>query len=263
MNLITFLFSNRVKTIKLLLSLLSLSLIVACSETPHDLPKMDEYIYLRRQLTPDKRHYIYSYSREGAFVTSDEITGARLMKLNEPFRENGGIDVGGMLSSWSSMDTLTIHKSDAKYGQPKDTDIIRVDYQNYDGLVIKRIFEQPYVGGGLAGCFKFDSLRVVGNEITFFGAKDTLFTEKPVKKMMTFPIGSLIVSTNRDFITEIELSEQYKSMNFTRINDAGRRLYNQPEVGVEDYEFFPKKKIAIRKLKAVGYCLDYAINKRP
>jgi hypothetical protein len=202
MNFMPSIFSSL--NIKLIPVFFGLSLLCSCSEAPEKFDSTTlDYTHLRRQLTPDRKHYIYDYSREGAFVTSNEITGTRLMRINQPFNENGGIDVGGMILSWSSNDTLTIHKSDVHYEQPKDTAVIRIDYEHYDGLVIKRVFEQPYVGSEFAGQFKFDSLRIIGDKISFFGANDILFTEKSQKKTLTFQIGDIVVSGNRDTISKI------------------------------------------------------------
>lgn len=79
-----------------------------------------DYIYLRRQLTPDSKHYIYEYSRSGLFVTSNEVSGRRLIKIGESFTENAGKKVDGLIDRWIK-DTLVVHIYESNYVQPKDT----------------------------------------------------------------------------------------------------------------------------------------------
>ena len=83
MNFMLFVFSS--KNTQLTFLFFVYFLLCSCSEAP----KKYNYDYLRRQLTPDKMHYVYTYSREGAFVTSNEISGRRLLGIHESFSENG------------------------------------------------------------------------------------------------------------------------------------------------------------------------------
>ncbi|SDH45160.1 hypothetical protein SAMN04487996_1387 [Dyadobacter soli] len=50
-----------------------------------------EYYELTRQLTPDKKYYIYHYARYGGMAFSSDITGYRLLEKEERFAENAGI----------------------------------------------------------------------------------------------------------------------------------------------------------------------------
>lgn len=61
--------------------------ILSCSQKE----EKRQYYYLKRQLTPDRKYYIYTYLRGGSLVTSNEVFGRRLISVSENFKENAGI----------------------------------------------------------------------------------------------------------------------------------------------------------------------------
>jgi hypothetical protein len=228
-----------------------LLLLNSCFEAPEKL----EYLYIRRQLTPDRKHYIYDYSREGAFVTSSEVSGRRLIEINEPFTEKAGLDVSGVIDHWAD-DTLVIHVYHANYEQPKDTLPIKTEYESYDGIVIKKIYEQPLNSGGLEGKFDFDSIKTDQNKLILYGVHRQYGNAKYLNTQMSFPLGPIVVSCHKDSITKIEIEKQYKSMDFTLIDKSGKSLHNQPEIGIGTYKFTPREKINPNSLREIGVFLD-------
>ncbi|MFI5139284.1 MAG: hypothetical protein ACHQIM_15780 [Sphingobacteriales bacterium] len=239
---------------KFYLAVLLLFLFSSCIDQPENY----QYDILRRQLTPDRKHYIYDYSREGGFVTSNEISGRRLMGINESFGENTGKDVAGIIDHWSK-DTVIIHIYRRDYEQPKDTFIIKTEYESYDGIVIKRIYEQPIVGGGIADEINFDAIKIENNRIKFYGAKSKFEDKKSSDPEISFSSGEVLVYSDSGSLTKIEIDKQYKSMNFSRIDESGKRLYNQPEVVINTYEFTPRKKINPNSLGEIGIFRDYKL----
>jgi hypothetical protein len=217
----------------------------------NDQPENYQYDYFRRQLTPDKKHYIYDYKRSGCFVTSNEIFGRRLIKTQESFKENAGKDVEGVIDHWSK-DTLIIHIYRRDYEQPKDTFVVKTEYEYYDGIIIKKICEQPIVGGGIVEEFDFDSIKIDNNRMRFYGAKSKFNKKKYSDRTVCFPSGEVTVYSDSGTMTKIEIEKQYKSMNFSRIDEAGKRLYNQPEVLINTYKFTPRKKISSNSLGETG-----------
>jgi hypothetical protein len=215
-----------------------------------------QYGIMRRQLTPDKRHFIYDYERSGSFVSSNEIFGRRLIAVNDSFGERTGEDVEGVIEQ-RAKDTLIIHCYRKDYEQPKDTFTIKTDYKSYDGIIVKRIYEQPLVGGGIVGMFDFDSVKVGNNQIRFNGVRRKFGDKKYSDRQISFALGEVKVYANSDSVTKIEIDRQYKSMNFSRINESGKRLYNQPEVLLNTYEFTPTKKINPKMLGVVGIFRDF------
>lgn len=48
-------------------------------------------------------------------------------------------------------------------------------------------------------------------------------------------------------------------MKFSRINDAGKWLYNLPEVEIKTYVFTPRKKIALSSIGEIGVFRDFKL----
>jgi hypothetical protein len=232
-----------------------LLLFSSCSEAPEKV----EYIYLRRQLTPDGKHYIYEYSRDGAFVTSNEISGRRLIRSSETFKENAGVDVYGIIDHWSK-DTLVIHVHHQNYVYPTDTCVIKTEYESYDGIIIKRIYEQPVVGGGISGDFEFDSIKVDSNRIKFAGLRRKFGDPKYSNRELSFSLGEVVVYSDSGFVTKIGIDKQYKSMDFSRIDGSGKKLFHQPEVLINSYEFKPRGKIKLNSIGEIGIFRDFKKN---
>jgi hypothetical protein len=239
-------------------ALLLLFLFSSCT----DQPEHYQYSILRRQLTPDRKHYIYDYQREGAFVTSNEIYGRRLIRINEPFGENVGKELEGSIDCWAK-DTLVMHTYPANYEYPKDTLIVKTEFESYEGIVIKRIHEQPLVGGGIEGQFVFDSIKIDNERIKFFGVEKKFGNEKYYSRMISYPSGEVIVFADSGYVTKIDIERQYKSMNFSRIDESGKRLDNQPEVVTNRYEFTPNKKIDPNSLGEIGIFRDFKLVSQP
>jgi hypothetical protein len=223
-----------------------------------DQPENRDYEYLRRQLTPDKKHYIYDYCRSGTFVTSNEVSGRRMIRINESFKENAGKDVDGVIDHWAK-DTLIIHTYLTNYEQPKDTFIVKTEYESYDGIIIKRIYEQPIVGGRIGDEFDFDSIKVANNRVIFYGAKSKFEDKKQAPGEISFPSGEVTIYSDSGFVTKIEIERQYKSMNFSRIDESGKKLYHQPEVGTNTYDFTPREKINPNSLGEIGIFRDFKL----
>lgn len=221
-----------------------------------DQPENYRYDHFRRQLTPDKKHYIYDYQRSGCFVTSNEIFGRRLIKIREAFKENAGLDVGGVIDHWQK-DTLIIHTYRRDYEQPRDTFVVKTEYEPYDGIIIERIYEQPIAGGGIEDEIDFDSTKVENNQIKFYGAKSKFDNKKSDSRNMSFPSGEVTVYSDSGYVTKIGIDKQFKSMKFSRINESGKRLFNQPEVLINTYEFIPRKKINANSLGEIGIFKEF------
>jgi hypothetical protein len=245
---------------KFYLALSLLFLFSSCMDQPKctDQPENYQYDHLRRQLTPDRKHYIYDYLREGAFVTSNEIFGRRLIGIHESFGENTGKELKGTIDRWAK-DTLVIHTYPANFEQPKDTFLVKTEYESYDGIIIKRLYEQSLVGGGIEGQFVFDSIEIDNERIKFFGVKKKFGDEKYTDRMVSFSSGEVTLYSDSGWVTKIDIEKQYKSMNYSRIDESGKRLDNQPEVVTNRYEFTPTKKIDPNSLGEVGIFKDFKL----
>jgi hypothetical protein len=226
-----------------------------------DQPENYQYDILRRQLTPDRKHYIYDYIREGGFVTSNDIYGRRLIGIKEPFSENSGKDVSGVIDQWSK-DTLIIHSYLRDYEQPKDTFIVKTEYESYDEIIIKRIYEQPISGGGYEDEFDFDSVKINNNRIKFFGAKSRNADKKQPNGEISFPTGEVIIYSDSGLVTKIHIERQHKSMNGSRIDENGKNLGNQLEVVTNTFEFTPRKRIAPNGLGEIGIFRDFKMSNK-
>jgi hypothetical protein len=181
-----------------------------------------------------------------------------LIGINQPFEESAGEDVRGIIDHWAN-DTLIIHTYLASYEQPKDTFIVKTEYASYDGIIIERIVEQPIVGGGIGGEFDFDSIKIANNQIRFYGAKSKFGNQQPPPNEVVFPCGEVTIYSDSGQVTKIEIEKQHKSMNFSRIDESGEKLYNQPEVSINTYEFIPKKKINPIALGEIGIFKNFKI----
>ena len=168
----------------------------------------------------------------------------------------GGADVDGVIDHWSK-DTLVIHTYHQNYEQPKDTFVIKTEYEFYDGIVIKRIYEQPIVGGGIGDEIDFDSVKIENNRIKFHGAKSKFDNKKESGYEINFPSGEVIVYSDSGYVTKIEIDRQSKDMNFSRIDKFGKRLYNQPEVEIKTYELTPRKKIILSNIGEIGVFREF------
>lgn len=175
------------------------------------------------------------------------------MGLKEPFKERSGKQINGLIINWISKDTLTIHDYRADYAQPKDTFPISAKYEYYEGIVIKKVKEQPINSGGYAGIFKFDSLKIHDCKISFYGVDTSAVQGGHSGKIrLTFQLGSVTISSDKDLVTKIDIDKQFKSMNFSRIDETGKWLHGQPEVSLKTYELIPKTKINSNSLGEVG-----------
>ena len=231
----------------------SLFLLTSCTEEP----EMTSYYFLKRQLTPDKQHYIYWYQRPGPMAFSSDYYGLQIMGLDEPFKDGEGLDLDGDIDYWISMDTLVISSNSREDYHPKDTLPVNITYEKLDNIVVKHIQNHPGTGGGL-NRFKFDSLSVSANRITFYNV-DGL---ENGNKTYSYPLGAISVEANGNTITKIEFSHHYKSMTFTRIDEKGKTLTGEPENGSDSYEFIPTKEIAVSRLGEVGIFFNFKPNSK-
>ncbi|MEO6850070.1 MAG: hypothetical protein ABI203_06755 [Mucilaginibacter sp.] len=154
---------------------------------------------------------------------------------------------------------MVIHTYHEKYEQPKDTFIVKTEYKTYDGITIKSIYEQPIVGGGYADQLDFDSVKNENNRVKFFGAISKLGNKLNSDPELSFPSGEVVVYSDSGFVTKIEYDKQFKDMNYSRLDESGKRLYNQPEVEIKTYEFTPRKKINENSLGEMGIFRDYKL----
>jgi hypothetical protein len=185
------------------------------------------------------------------FVTNNDVTGRRLIGINERFSENAGEDVAGEIDHWSN-DTLFLHVYHQNYEHPKDTFVVKTEYQLYDGIIIKRIYEQPIVGGGYGDEVEFDSLKIENNRIKFYGAKSKFDKNNLPRHEINFPSGEVVVYSDSSFVTKIEIDKQYKDMDFSRIDNSGKRIYHQPEVEIKTYVFMPRRKLNLNSIGEIG-----------
>jgi hypothetical protein len=238
---------------KLLMLLLLFTLMfVSCNEETETY----DYTFLRRQLTPDKQHYLYWYEKPGTFVTSSDYYGLQIMRKDEPFKEHKGLVLDGAVDYWLGKDTLVISSNANDSIHAKDTLPIKITFEKYDNIVIKHIYDHASTGGGI-NKYSFDSLKVTDNLITFFGVEPI---ERKGQTTFRYPLGAISVTSIKGTITKIEFDRRYKSMDFTRIDESGKTLHNQPEIGIDSYEFKPKRKITTQSLGQVGIFYDYTSN---
>jgi len=220
--------------------------------------KCRDYTYIRRQLTPDKKHYIYEYAKsdERHFW---EISGIRIMSINDSFSENKGVNIGRLIEGWVSNDTLVTHACTVDYEQPKDTSPIKIKYELIDNIVIKIIYEQPTNSWGFGTKYNFDSVKIFKNRIYFLGVHtdmDNDLDPENKKTELDFPLGQITMSSEEDSIISIMVRRQDKSMDFYRVDESGKDLYHQPGIGLTDYEFIPKKKISPESMGEIGIFRD-------
>lgn len=128
----------------------------------------------------------------------------------------------------------------------------------YDGIVIKRIYERPIVGGGIADEIDFDSLKIANNQINFYGAKSRSNVRKFAGQTISFQTGEVVVEEKLGFLFKISIDKQFKSMNFSRIDNMGSHLNNQPEVVINTYEFLPRRKMNAKVIGNLGVFKNFA-----
>ena len=186
---------------------------------------------------------------------SSDYYGLQIMRKNEPFKERRDFKLDGVIEYWASKDTLVISSNANDTTHARDTFPEKISYEKYDNIVIKHIHDHAGTGGGIHNN-TFNSLEVKDNVITFQGIN---INEKDQAKEFRYPLGAIIVHAIKDSLTKIEFIKSYKSMNFTRIDKAGRTLHNQAEIGSDTYEFTPTKKITTKSLGHVGIFYDYTI----
>ncbi|ADB39260.1 hypothetical protein Slin_3249 [Spirosoma linguale DSM 74] len=208
-------------------------LLLSCQENV----EQPEYYKFNRQLSPDKKYYIYEYARYGPMAFSSDISGTRIMSTAEKFSEAAGEDLSAQIGAWISKDTLLLY-DDFESGWASDTLPIRIKYDKFDNIVLKRVSYKS-IGGGRAP-YTFDSLRVSAGKLQFFGV------DSVKSKSLTFSLGSITLRQQADSINRIDVYEVKKWYNAA----------NEPMVTLETYEFIPTRKISPKNLGTVGIFME-------
>ena len=121
-----------------------LLLLLSCQENV----EQSEYYKFNRQLSPDKKYYIYEYARYGPMAFSSDISGTRIMSIAEKFSEDAGEDLSAQIGAWISKDTLLLY-DDFESGWASDTLPIGIKYDKFENIVLKRVSYKS-IGGGRA-----------------------------------------------------------------------------------------------------------------
>ncbi|WP_353723117.1 hypothetical protein [Dyadobacter sp. 676] len=202
-----------------------------------------EYYELTRQLTPDKRYYIYHYARYGGMAFSSDITGYRLLEKEERFAENAGKKFPYGLGGWQSKDTILINELEQP-GIDADTFPSRVEYETLGDFTIKRVFYKSSINGGRSMDYVCDSLYVSNGKIVILKIRDE---EENLKlERMVFPLGPVTIYSNNGIVSKLEIEDLDKYYNSD----------NKAMVLSTSFTFIPNKSVLIRDLGETGYFLS-------
>ncbi|GAB4013762.1 hypothetical protein GCM10028808_34030 [Spirosoma migulaei] len=197
-----------------------------------------EYYELTRQLTPDKKYYIYKYARYGAAFTGD-ITGYRLLERGERFAENAGKSFPYGFDAWLSKDTILVNRFD-QAGADADTAPSRIDYKSLGNFTVKQVFYKSTVNGGGHSEYTCDSLYVSGGKLIILGIHDSDV------KSMAFPLGPITIHSHAGIVSKLVVN------GIRKYYDAA----NEPMITSESYEFIPYRSVSIKELGETGYYLS-------
>jgi hypothetical protein len=199
-----------------------------------------EYYELTRQLTPDKKYYIYHYARYGDMAFSSDITGYRLLAKEERFAENAGKKFPYGLGGWPSKDTILINELEQP-GIDADTFPSRVEYKNLGDFTIKRVFYKSSINGGGSMDYVFDSLYVSNGKLVIIVKDKNLKLER-----MAFPLGPITIYSSNDIVSKLEIHDLDKYYNSD----------NKAMVLSTRFTFIPNKSVLVRDLGETGYFLS-------
>lgn len=200
----------------------------------------DDFDYVNRQLTPNKKFYIYKYSKWGPMAWSLETTGTLLLRKDEKFALDAGEVIEGEIASWLSTDTLLVYEYE-KGIDPVDSLPLDVTFKNYDGLVIRTEKYRP--GGGGAGYFTCDSVEFGNLSITLHGINDEIKTVK-------YPLGAVTLTTSLGMITEIHVEWYSKAKSNTNYKFSGTMESHR-------YTYTLTKKLEAKLFDRPGIYQDY------
>jgi hypothetical protein len=184
---------------------------------------------------------------------SSDYYGLQIMRTDELFKEREGLELSGAVDYWIGKDTLVISSSAMDTIHARDTLPVKITYEKYDNIIVKHIHDHAGTGGGI-NKYTFDSLAVSNNLITLFGIEPK---ENSGRTTMRYPLGAISVESSEGIITKVEFSKNYKTMRFTRIDESGKTLHNQPEIGSDQYVFTPTRDISTKSLGEVGIFFNY------
>lgn len=197
-----------------------------------------EYYELARQLTPDRKHYIYKYARYGAAFTSD-ITGVRILDLDERFAENAGEEFFYSISGWISEDSILINSVD-RVSVNADTLPISTRYEQFKSYTVKRVSYESTVKGGGGAKYTFDSLSMQQGKLKIFNIDNRSVPD------LIFALGPVTVFKNGSLVEKIEVESIKKYYNSA----------NGAMVVWDNYYFVPNREITLSQLGDVGYFLS-------
>ncbi len=195
-----------------------------------------EYSGFRKQVTPNGKYIIYDYSGPGKMAFSSAITGTEVFEADQVFEEGKGKPIKGLISEWISNDTLLVYKFDFDTGQPKDTLPIKTEFEKVGDFVIKQVFYKSNSGSRCTP--KFDSIAIT---------KDSITVRLIDKKIISFPLGGIVIQVKSDSIHHILATKLVKGMDFSVKNSDDTYTDNLPRVGTLRYELTPVKEIVPMK----------------
>jgi len=224
--------------IRILSFFLIIVLLSSCGEQKEEY----EYYRLGKQITPSGNYIIYDYARYGPMAFSSDISGLKVFRINEEFKEEEGELIDGSISEWISDDTLLVFNFESDLKQPRDTLPIKTEFEKVGDFVIKLVYYKSNSGG--RAIYDFDSVTTSSDSIFIRTVSD-----KQKREILRFPLGGTTIKTKSDSITHIEISTRLiKSMNFVYKNPDGTFTSGLPEVGTTRYELTPIKRISPKEL---------------
>lgn len=184
-----------------------------------------EYSELNRQLTPDKKYYIYEYTRPGGMSFGGDIYGCRIIEKDKRFAEDEGKDFPYGIVSWLSKDTILVSNG--------------LEYGTINGIVIKNDTPEYFKSFQYGPC-EFDSLTVSNDSIKILGIHGADVTS------IVCPKGPITISPHAGMISTL------------RIRDRRTRYDSNKKLQIEwnEYELIPNASIPIKTLGETGFFLS-------
>lgn len=203
-------------------------LFISCS----DIKERINYNELKRQLTPDRKSFIYEYSRFGQMAFSSDIEGIQIMSIKDTFQEKFGYLVPGYIGEWISNDSLLIYVYNFDH---KQIDSIKgANYETYNGISIKLVTNNSNTAG--RGLYTFDSVKIFENKMYLYNVDGNSKTN------MVFPLGPITLYESADTIQSIHITK----------NDTINNL-----ISTTTYEFAATKKMYSKTLGIIGIFRDF------
>jgi hypothetical protein len=223
---------------KQILGIILITVITSCLSNSEK--KEIKYDYLLAQKSLDGKYMIYKYYRPGSMAFSREIYGTQIQKVDNGFRENGGINVKGDLIKFIGIDTKEIYRK--KLGQQPTDTIPIIKYEKAYDLTLK-VLEYDGHNGQNSRELYFDYLLVTDRNIQFIGVKSGLGKEF---NDMVINLGSVELETNSDTITKISYKTIQVSMNGRKKYKDGTFNENLPSIKIITNSLIPNAKLYLK-----------------